>query len=721
MGWWSSGAPEPAPKGRRGKAGSAGKKRPAGKKTSRKASAQKPANRRGAKPASSRQNNKRKPQRHSGMSARGQTASGGRRGNGGRNRGGRGAGAQAGRPRRRGFHALIYWGTVAAIWGAIAFGALIFYYSQTLPNPLIAGLSQRGQSMKVLAADGSILAERGLSKNYVRLSDLPRHVADAVVAIEDRRFYSHLGFDPVGFGRAMVENIKARRWVQGGSTLTQQLAKNLFLSSDRTVKRKLREMGMALWLEYKFHKDEILELYLNRVYFGHQAYGIDQAARRYFGKHATKLTLPEAAMLAGALKAPSLLNPKRNIKAARARADLVLAAMSDAGFISPLTAKTASLSPAKVQKRDLPINSNYIADWIAELVPEYVTDFSSDLVIETSINKGLQTAANKFVNAHLNKNGKRYRVGQAAVVTMAPNGAVKAIIGGKNYQKSQFNRAIHSRRQTGSVFKPMVYLTALEAGFRPDSIIFDEPTKFNNWQPKNYKNKYHGQIPLTTALALSSNVAAVKLMGTVGVAKTIATARRLGMRGEMKRHLSLALGTAEQSLMGMTASYAPFANGGRGVVPFVITRIRTVKGRELYRHQAHTLGQVIEASHVNEMNAMLRQVVQRGTGRGARLGDHDYAGKTGTTQNFRDGWFIGYSGYFITGVWVGNDNGRPMKRVTGGGLPTRIWSDVMKAAHKGLPPRWMVATSREPVSYDGWREVGATRRIKPQFFEKALR
>ncbi len=649
------------------------------------------------------------------MSARGngRGQAGGRSGNGRRD--------GASRPKRRGFYALVYWGTVAAIWGAIAFGALIFYYSQTLPNPLIAGLSKRGQSMKVLAADGSTLAVRGLSKNYVRLSDLPKHVANAVVAIEDRRFYSHPGFDPVGFGRAMAENIKARRWVQGGSTLTQQLAKNLFLSSDRTLKRKLREMGMALWLEYKFHKDEILELYLNRVYFGHQAYGIDQAARRYFGKHATKLTLSEAAMLAGALKAPSLLNPKRNIKAARARAELVLAAMSEAGFITPLTAKTASLSPAKVQKRDLPINSNYIADWIAELVPEYVRDFSSDLVIETTIDNRLQNSANKFVKAHLKKNGKRSHVGQAAVVTMAPDGAVKAIIGGKDYQKSQFNRAIHSRRQTGSVFKPMVYLTALEAGFRPDSIIFDEPTRFNNWQPKNYKDKYHGQIPLTTALALSSNVAAVKLMGTVGVAKTIATARRLGMRGEMKRHLSLALGTAEQSLIAMTASYAPFANGGRGVVPFVIKRIRTVRGRELYRHKAHNLGQVVEASHVNEMNSMLRQVVQRGTGRGARLGEHDYAGKTGTTQNFRDGWFIGYSGYFITGVWVGNDNGRPMKRVTGGGLPTRIWSDVMGVAHKGLAPRWMVATSRAPVSYDGWREVGATRRIKPQFFEKALR
>lgn len=622
---------------------------------------------------------------------------------------------------RGAFWGTIYWGSVAAIWCSIAFAGLIFYYSLTLPNPLIAGLERRGQSMKVLAMDGSLIAERGLSQNYVRLGDLPEHVSQAVIAIEDQRFYMHPGFDPIGFTRAMAANIKAGRFVQGGSTLTQQLAKNLFLSSDRTITRKLREMGMALWLEYKFHKDEILELYLNRVYFGHQAYGIDQAARRYFGKEAKELTLSEAAMLAGALKAPSLLNPKRDIKAARQRAELVLTAMEEAGFISSLTAKTASLTPATLRRKSLPINSNYIADWIAEMVPEYVMDFTSDLVIETSIDPNLQRSANHYVMKRLKAEGKKRRVSQAAVVTLSPGGAVRAIVGGRNYQKSQFNRAVHGKRQIGSVFKPVVYLTALEAGFRPESLIHDEPTKFNNWQPKNYKGRYYGQIPLRRALALSSNVAAVKLMGTVGVTRTISTARRLGLKGDLKKDLSLALGTADQSLLNVTASYVPFANGGRAVMPYVITRVRTQSGRELYRHKRYNFGQVVAASHVNEMNSMLRHVVQYGTGKAAKLGEHDVAGKTGTTQNFRDGWFIGYSAYYITGVWVGNDNNRPMKQVTGGGLPVVIWRDIMQSAHQGLEPRWMVARGHKPVNKKMWHEVGAARRIKPAFFEKALR
>lgn len=714
MGWWSGEteskrarkAPAGARKPRRGASSAAAKKRGSPKKTtSSKKSGKQLAQAGGTVRGASRRPAGRKP-------ARGSTAARapGRKRPAHSNSEGRGA-----------VFGTLYWGAVAAIWCSIAFAGLIFYYSLTLPNPLMAGLERRGQSMKVLAQDGTVIAERGLSQNYVRLKELPDYVKQAVIAIEDQRFYYHPGFDPVGFTRAMVANYKARRLVQGGSTLTQQLAKNLFLNSDRTVTRKLREMGVALWLEYKFHKDEILELYLNRVYFGHQAYGIDQAARRYFGKMATKLTLSEAAMLAGALKAPSRLNPKRNLKAARKRASVVLAAMKEAGFISALTEKTANLTPASLRKRYLPINSNYIADWIAETVPEYVTDFTSDLVIETSIDPKLQRAANQFVAKRLDRYGKRHHVSQAAMVTMAPDGAIRAITGGRNYQKSQFNRAVHGRRQIGSIFKPVVYLTALEAGFKPDSVIHDEPTKFNNWQPRNYKDRYYGQIALRRALAVSSNVAAVKLMGTVGVSRTIATARRLGLKGDFKKVLSLALGTADQSLLNMTASYAPFANGGRAVMPYVITRVRTVGGRELYRHKMHNFGQVIEAAHVNEMNSMLRHVVQYGTAKTAKLGDHDVAGKTGTTQNLRDGWFIGYSAYYITGVWVGNDNNRPMKGVTGGGLPVVLWRDVMKTAHKGLAPRWMIARGQKPVKKNLWQEVGTTRRIKPGFFEKALR
>ncbi len=619
----------------------------------------------------------------------------------------------------------VYWGSVCAIWGMIAFGGLITYYSVTLPDPLLSGLKTKGQAIRVLAKDGSLIAERGLHKNYVKLSQLPKPVVQAVIAIEDRRFYSHFGFDPLGFTRAMVANVKAKRFVQGGSTITQQLAKNLFLNSERTLARKLREMGLALWLETKFEKDEIIELYLNRVYFGAQAYGIDQAARVYFGKRAHKLSLTEGAMLAGLLKAPSKLNPKRNYKLAKRRAHLVLGAMQEAGFISPLTAKTAQLAPAQLRKRYLPINSNYIADWIADLVPEYVSDYKSDLVVKTSIDPALQNSANKAVMGHLKRNGKVRRVSQAAMVVMAPNGAVRAIVGGRDYQTSQFNRAVHSRRQTGSVFKPVVYLAALEAGFEPTSLIFDRPTRFNKWRPRNYKNEYRGQISLQHALAVSSNVVAVKLMNTVGVAKTVETARRLGLGGKFEKDLSLALGTTEQSLLDMTAAYVPFANGGRATEPFVITKISTKQGKLLYRAKKPALDQVVSGPHVNQMNHMLRGVVKSGTGKQAKIitaqGWHDFAGKTGTTQKFRDGWFVGYSAYYITGVWVGNDDGSAMKRVTGGGLPTQMWTEVMSRAHSGLAPKRMIATSKEPVRRDGWREVGMVRRIKPKFFEQALR
>lgn len=639
-------------------------------------------------------------------------------------RGSRGGGARQKAGPRLSFWRVGYWGAVAAIWALLAFGALIVFYSVTLPNPLIAGLEHSGRAVKVLAHDGSLIAERGLVKNHVRFGEIPASMKKAVIAIEDRRFYRHFGFDPIGFSRAMWANIRAGRLVQGGSTITQQLAKNLFLNSERTVSRKLQEMGMALWLETRFEKDQLLELYLNKVYFGHGAYGVDQAARRYFGKRVQALDLGEAAMLAGLLKAPSRLNPKRDYRAAKARAAVVLNAMVRAGYISPLTAKTAMLTPARLRKRRLPVNSNYIADWIADLVPEYISDFSSDLIVETTIDSHLQRGANRAVLAQLNANGRKRGVSQASMVVLSPEGAVRAMVGGRDYQRSQFNRAVNSQRQTGSVFKPFVYLTALEAGFEPDSQIYDQPTKFHNWRPRNYQNRYRGRISLRGALSHSSNVVAVKLLGSVGLENTIETARRLGLKGRFAKDLSLALGTTEQSLLDMTAAYAPFANGGRGVMPFVIRKIRTTDGRLLYKGRGMSLGQVVSAPHVNKMNEMLRAVVATGTGKQARIrtanGRHDYAGKTGTTQNSRDGWFIGYSAYYVTGVWVGNDNGRPMKQVTGGGMPARIWSDVMSGAHQGLAPLELMAHGNRPVERHGWRKVGLIKRIKPQFFEKVL-
>jgi penicillin-binding protein 1A len=517
------------------------------------------------------------------------------------------------------------------------------------------------------------------------LKELPSYVPQAFIAIEDRRFYEHYGVDPWGIARALIANILHRGVSQGGSTITQQLAKNLFLTQERTIHRKLQEMLLALWLERKFSKTQILELYLNRVYFGSGAYGIEQASQRYFGKSARQMSLPEAALLAGLVKSPSRLAPTRNFDGAEQRAQTVLAAMAELGFITPASAQVALAHPPRVVAQAGGGSINYVADWVMDAINDVLGHVDEDIVVRTSIDSGLQSGAEKALTEELAQKGDKSGVSQGALVAMTPDGAVRAMVGGRNYGESQFNRAVAAKRQPGSAFKAFVYLTALEHGLTPDSVREDKPINLKGWQPENYKHEYFGPVTLTKALALSLNTVSVRLTMEFSPAAVIRTAYRLGIASKLEPNASIALGTSEVSPLELVSAYAPFANGGLAVVPHVIERIAAANGKVLYIRNEQPLGRIIEARYVAMMNEMMQQTLIIGTAHKAALPGWPAAGKTGTSQDFRDAWFIGYTAHLVTGVWLGNDDGTPTKKVTGGGLPVEIWSRFMRGAHKGVP------------------------------------
>jgi penicillin-binding protein 1A len=517
------------------------------------------------------------------------------------------------------------------------------------------------------------------------LRDLPLHLPRAFIAIEDRRFYSHIGVDPIGLSRAAAANMMRRGVSQGGSTITQQLAKNLFLTQERTLTRKLQEVVLALWLEYKFSKTEILELYLNRVYFGAGAYGVDAAARRYFGKSARQVTLAESAMLAGLIRSPSRLAPNRNPDGAERRAQVVLAAMMRAGFIDEAAMASSLAQPARAVQVAGTGSANYVADWIMDVLDDLVGHVDTDLIIETSIDATLQAAAETALTDVLAQRGQKFNVRQGALVAMTPSGAVRALVGGRSYAESQFNRAVAARRQPGSAFKPFVYLTALERGLTPESMREDKPVVIKGWRPENYSREYYGPVTLTQGLAHSLNTVAVRLALEFGPAAVAKTAYRLGIASKLAPNASLALGTSEVTMIELVSAYAPLANGGYGIAAHVVERVRTKTGKTLFQHLPHAFGRLIDARHVGMMNAMMRETLRVGTARRAQFTGWPAAGKTGTSQDFRDAWFIGYTANLITGVWLGNDDSSPTRRLTGGGLPVEIWSRVMQAAHRGVP------------------------------------
>jgi penicillin-binding protein 1A len=587
---------------------------------------------------------------------------------------------------RRGVMRLFYWGAVLGLWAAIAVVGVMVWVGAHLPPIQSLEIPKRPPTIQIVGMDGSVLATRGeMAGTNVSLKDLPPYLPKAFIAIEDRRFYSHYGVDPLGIARAAVANILHRGVSQGGSTLTQQLAKNLFLTQERTLQRKLQEVELALWLERKHSKAEILELYLNRVYFGSGAYGVEAAAQRYFGKSAKNVTVAEAAMLAGLVKSPSRLAPNRNPEGAEARAKLVLAAMADAKFISDAQAQAAITKPSYAVKAAGAGTVNYVADWIGEVLDDLVGPIEQSIVVETTIDPKLQSIAEIAVIDELAAKSVKFNVSQGALVAMTPDGAVRAMVGGRNYGESQYNRAVTAKRQPGSAFKPFVYLTAIEAGLTPDTIRQDAPLDIKGWRPENYSHEYFGAVTLTQALAMSLNTVAVRVGMEVGAKSVVRTAHRLGISSKLEANASIALGTSEVSLTELVGAYAPFANGGQGVSPHVVNRIRTVDGnRLLYTRPVDQLGQVIDPRNVAMMNTMMQETLLTGTARKAEIPGWMAAGKTGTSQDFRDAWFIGYTAQLVTGVWLGNDDNSPTKKATGGGLPVEVWTRFMRTAHQGV-------------------------------------
>ena len=604
---------------------------------------------------------------------------------------------------RFGFGRLIYWAAVLALWAVIGAIGILVWIGIHLPPIQSLEIPKRPPSVLILGANGATLATRGdMGGAAVPLRELPDYLPKAFIAIEDRRFYSHHGVDPRGIMRAVIHDVTRRGSSQGGSTLTQQLAKNLFLTQERTISRKLQEVVLALWLEHKFSKAQILELYLNRVYFGSGAYGVEAAAQRYFGKSARHLTLAEAALLAGLVQSPSRLAPSHNPDGAERRARLVLAAMAEQKLIGEDATRFALAHPARAVKPAGAGSVNYVADWVMDAVDDLIGRYDEDIVVETTIDPALQNAAEKALADVLALKGEKLAVGEGALVAMTPDGVVRALVGGKSYAESQFDRAIAAKRQPGSAFKPFVYLTALEHGLTPDTLREDAPIAVKGWRPENYEHEYFGPVTLTQALANSLNTVSVRLTLEFGPAAVIRTAYRLGINSILEPNASIALGTSEVSPFELVSAYTPFANGGFAGSPHVITRIRTADGKTLYVHAPQALSRIVDPRYVAMMNAMLHETLTSGTARRADFPGWLAAGKTGTSQDFRDAWFIGYTPHLVTGVWLGNDDNSPSRKATGGGLPVEIWSRFMKAAHQGIAPSGLPGFADE-----GWMSAPA--------------
>ena len=573
------------------------------------------------------------------------------------------------------------------IWGALGCAGVVAFEASRLPPIDQLAIPPRPPNIAILTADGGLLANRGDTGGAaVRLADLPPYVPHAFVAIEDRRFYTHFGIDPVGIARAIVSNLVLHRSTQGGSTLTQQLAKNLFLTQERTVSRKIQEAVLAVWLEHKYTKTAILELYLNRVYFGSGAFGVEAAARKYFNTDARALSVPQAAMLAGLMKAPTKLAPNRNLAAAVERAAQVVAAMKDERYITEAQAGAARAHPARVIRAPGAGSLNYAADYVVDTLDDTIGAIDEDIVVQTTVSRTVQAEGERALTDELNRKGGKFGVGQGALVAMEPDGSIKALIGGRDYAVSQFDRAVAAKRQPGSSFKPFVYLAGIEKGLTPDTLLDDAPINVKGWRPENYSHEYFGPVTLTKALSLSLNTVAVRVCLEAGPAAVVGVAHRLGITSELQPNASIALGTSEVSPLELVSAYVPFANGGIGVQPHIITRIKTANGRLLYQRKAGNNGRVIEPRAVAMMNTMMTETLLTGTARKGEVPGWQAAGKTGTSQDWRDAWFIGYTSRLITGVWLGNDDSTPTRKVSGGNLPVEIWSRFMKEALAGQSP-----------------------------------
>jgi penicillin-binding protein 1A len=565
--------------------------------------------------------------------------------------------------KRRVLFWLLRWGFIASVWLALAAAVLVLLYCWDIPRPESALDAVRRPSLTLEDRSGHVIATFGdLVGEPLRLKDFSPFLPVAVVAVEDRRFYHHFGIDPIGMLRAAWINATAGRIVQGGSTITQQVAKTLFLTNARTTKRKVQEVLLTLWLERHFTKQEILEIYLNRVYLGSGAWGMDAAAKMYFGVSARRLSLAQAAVLAGLPRAPSRFNPRANPAAALARGKDVLNAMVDAGAI---TADQAQAAAAQIVFPPSPVAPGWFADWVAEQ-SQAVLRPDADAVLRTTLDNRDQAIAENRLTALLDGPGVAAHATQGAVVVIdAASGAVRAMVGGRNFRESPYNRAVLARRQPGSCFKPFVWLTALETGMTPEDTVLDAPIHVGNWSPVNFERRYSGEVTMEEALAQSINTVSVRLLLRSGGPKAVAaTAARLGIGDKLPNTASLALGTGEVGLLELTAAYAPFFNGGYRVTPYGLDRT------------PHQPEKVIEPEQAQMMARMMGAVVSRGSGRAAAVAGRVVAGKTGTTQDSRDAWFIGAVNGLLIGVWLGNDDDTPMKGVTGGGLPARLFHEI---------------------------------------------
>ncbi len=586
------------------------------------------------------------------------------------------------RKRRGGWKLFVLrWSIVLAIWAALLAGLVLLVFAWDLPRPYSALDAARRPSITLQDSTGAIVTTYGdLVGEPLRLGDMPRYLPAAAVAVEDRRFYSHAGLDVIGIARAIWVNLQAGQLVQGGSTITQQVAKNLFLTNARTFRRKVQEVLLTLWLEREFTKQEILEIWLNRVYLGSGAFGVDAAAKIYFGVSARNVNLWQAAVLAGLPRAPSRINPRVNPQAATARGREVLTAMAETGAIGPELAGVAASQIAFPPRASRA--AGWFSDWVVEQAETLLPD-GADAVVRTTLDPRIQAIVEARLKTLLDGPGAEANATQGAVVVLDPQtGQVRALVGGRDYRTGPFNRAVVARRQPGSAFKPFVWLAALESGVRPDDTVLDAPIRRGTWSPANFDGKFRGEISVEEALAQSVNTAAVRLLVQAGGPRPVArAAARLGIADPLPNNESLALGTAEVGLLEMTAAYASFFNGGRRITPTGIESVQAERRTIAITRTAPA--PVIDPDHAAMMARMLTAVVARGSGRPAALPGRLVAGKTGTTQDYRDAWFIGWidtnrAGGRMIGIWLGNDDNRPMDRVTGGSLPARLFADIAR-------------------------------------------
>ncbi len=618
---------------------------------------------------------------------------------------------------------IVYAGAVLGVWALIA-GMIIFaYFAHDLPD--LDNLPDPGANdpaVVVKAAGGETLVRSGpLHGDWLMFDEIPDAMVWAILSIEDRYFFDHGGIDGRGLARAAATNIRSGGVRAGGSTITQQLAKNMFLTNQRSFKRKAQEALLAFWLEQRFTKEQILTLYLNRSYFGGGAYGIDAAAHRFFDHGARNLTISEAAMLAGLVQAPSRLAPHINPEGAWDRGKVVLSTMAESGHLPAETARKLMSRPPKVVKDSVGPDVRYFTDWVEAEARRLLPNVGNiSITIHTTIDLKLQRAASAAIEEGLAGEGSTVNAGQGALIALGLDGAVRAMVGGRDYRKSQYNRAVQAARQPGSAFKLFTYLAAFERGHSLNEIVSDRPITIGKWSPRNYTNRFDGDIRLRDALAKSTNTVAVRLSQEAGTPYVAALANRMGITTQIAPHPSLALGTEEVKLIDLANAYRTVASGGMAASPYGIVEITELGGRVLYRQPPMSMRQAISYEVAATMTEGLQGVIEYGSGRAAKL-DRPAAGKTGTTQDSRDALFVGFTSDLATAVWVGNDSFAPMKDVTGGRLPARIWGTFMKKASEGTPVRPLLAdaglyiasaqsmaaddTNKPAEKEDGWQKT----------------